>query len=89
MIATRLELRAGDASAVIAPDEGGLLLSLRVGQRELLGQSRPGTEPVPTFGSDILKTFRSPSWYSPPPRRGWPVSSGKANGAGACWSVIS
>jgi galactose mutarotase-like enzyme len=50
----RIELAAGDATATIAPDEGGMLLSLRVAGHELLVQRRPGTEPVPTFGSFLL-----------------------------------
>ena len=54
MISTAIELRAGDASAMIAPDEGGMLLSLRVGGHELLVQRRAGTEPVPMFGSFLM-----------------------------------
>ena len=38
----------------IAPDEGGMLLSLRIRGQELLVQRRPGTEPVPTFGSFLM-----------------------------------
>jgi len=54
MTAARIELAAGHAAATIAPDEGGILLSLRVAGHELLVQRRPGTEPVPTFGSFLL-----------------------------------
>ena len=54
MISTVIELRAGKAAATIAPDEGGMLLSLRVAGRELLVQRRAGTEPVPTFGSFLM-----------------------------------
>jgi aldose 1-epimerase len=54
VIATTIELAAGDAAATIAPDEGGMLLSLRIRGRELLVQRRAGTEPVPTFGSFLM-----------------------------------
>jgi len=54
VIATAFELQAGNASARIAPDEGGMLLSLRVAGRELLVERRRGTEPVATFGSFLM-----------------------------------
>lgn len=54
MISTTIALVAGDATAIIAPDEGGMLLSLRVAGRELLVPRRAGTEPVPTFGSFLM-----------------------------------
>jgi aldose 1-epimerase len=54
MISTLIELRAGEAAATIAPEEGGMLLSLRVAGRELLVQRRPGSEPVPAFGSFLM-----------------------------------
>lgn len=54
MTATRVDLAAGDATATLAPDEGGLVLSLRVAGLELLVQRRTGTAPVPTFGSYLL-----------------------------------
>jgi aldose 1-epimerase len=54
VISTTIELAAGDATATIAPDEGGMLLSLRIRGRELLVQRRAGTEPVPTFGSFLM-----------------------------------
>jgi galactose mutarotase-like enzyme len=54
MTSAHIDLAAGDAAATIAPDEGGMLLSLRVAGQELLMQRRPGTEPVPTFGSFLL-----------------------------------
>jgi aldose 1-epimerase len=49
-----IELAAGDATATIAPGEGGMLLSLRVGGCELLVTRRSGSGPVPTFGSFLM-----------------------------------
>ena len=54
MISSLLELAAGDATATVAPDEGGMLRSLRVDDHELLIPKREGAEPVPTFGSFLL-----------------------------------
>jgi aldose 1-epimerase len=49
-----IELTAGDASATLAPDEGGMLLSLRVAGHELLAPRRQGPAPVPMFGSFLM-----------------------------------
>ena len=49
-----IELAAGSASATVSPDEGGMLLSLRVDGHELLVPRRAGTGPVPTFGSFLM-----------------------------------
>jgi galactose mutarotase-like enzyme len=49
-----IELAAGDASATIAPDEGGLLLSLNVGGHELLVSRRENAGPVPWHGSFLM-----------------------------------
>jgi aldose 1-epimerase len=49
-----IELAAGSASATISPDEGGMLLSVRVAGHELLVPRREGTGPVPTFGSFLV-----------------------------------
>jgi aldose 1-epimerase len=54
MMEPAIELRAGTASARIAPHEGGMLLSLQVAGRELLVERRRGTEPVATFGSFLM-----------------------------------
>jgi aldose 1-epimerase len=54
MILTRIELAAGEAAAVIAPEWGGMLTSLRVAGQELLVQPREAPEPVPTFGSFLM-----------------------------------
>jgi galactose mutarotase-like enzyme len=54
VISTTIELRAREAAATISPDEGGMLLSLQIRGHELLVQRRPGTEPVPTFGSFLM-----------------------------------
>ena len=54
MISTTIELRAGEAAATISPDEGGMVVSIRIRGQELLVQRRPGTEPVPTFGSFLM-----------------------------------
>lgn len=50
----RIELAAGSASATISPEEGGMLLSLRVAGHELLVPRRAGAGPVPTFGSFLM-----------------------------------
>ncbi len=52
--AARLELAAGNASAAIAPADGGTLVSLRVAGRELLVPERSEDGPVPTFGSFLM-----------------------------------
>jgi aldose 1-epimerase len=49
-----IELRAGDASATLAPDEGGMLLSLCVAGHELLVSRRDGAGPVPRYGSFLM-----------------------------------
>ncbi len=54
MISSLVELAAGDATAIVAPDEGGMLLSLRVHDHELLIPRREGAGPVPTFGSFLV-----------------------------------
>jgi len=54
VISTTIELRAGEAAATISPDEGGMVVSIRIRGQELLVQRRPGTEPVPTFGSFLM-----------------------------------
>jgi galactose mutarotase-like enzyme len=50
----RLELAAGDASATLAPDEGGMLVSLRIAGHEVLVSPRAGAGPVPTYGSFLM-----------------------------------
>jgi aldose 1-epimerase len=52
--ADRIELAAGSALATISPEEGGMLLSLRVAGHELLVPRRDGSGPVPTFGSFLM-----------------------------------
>jgi aldose 1-epimerase len=52
--AGRLELAAGDASATLAPDEGGMLVSLRVAGHEVLVSPRDAAGPVPTYGSFLM-----------------------------------
>jgi aldose 1-epimerase len=54
VISSLLELAAGDATATLSPDEGGVLLSLRVDGHELLVPMRPGTGTVPTYGSFLM-----------------------------------
>lgn len=54
MTPERIVLTAGDASASIAPANGGMLLSLRVADQELLVQPRGGLGPAPTFGSFLM-----------------------------------
>ena len=49
-----IELAAGDASATLAPGEGGLLLSLNVAGHELLVSRREGAGPVPRYGSFLM-----------------------------------
>lgn len=49
-----IELAAGPAAVTIAPDEGGMLLALRVDGRDLLIPRRDDPGPVPTFGSFLM-----------------------------------
>ena len=49
-----IELTAGDATATVAPEEGGLLLSLNVGGHELLVARREVAKPVPWYGSFLM-----------------------------------
>ena len=49
-----IELAAGDPSATLAPDEGGMLLSLRIAGHELLVSRREGAGPVPRYGSFLM-----------------------------------
>ncbi|MEO8272944.1 MAG: hypothetical protein ABI620_02605 [Chloroflexota bacterium] len=49
-----VHLAAGDASATVAPDEGGVLLSLKVAGHELLSARQPATGPVPRHGSFLM-----------------------------------
>jgi aldose 1-epimerase len=49
-----VELAAGDATATVAPEEGGLLLSLKVGGHELLVPRREVAKPVPWYGSFLM-----------------------------------
>lgn len=56
MKSPRIELTAGDASATLAPDEGGMLLSLQVAGHELLAARGRATDqgPVPRHGSFLM-----------------------------------
>ena len=54
MTPSRIVLAAGDATATLAPDAGGMLVSLRVAGRELLAPKQAGEGPVPRFGSYLL-----------------------------------
>lgn len=54
MTTGRLELAAGDASATIAPADGGMLVSLRVAGHEVLVAPRAAPGPVPTYGSFLM-----------------------------------
>jgi aldose 1-epimerase len=47
-------LRAGNASASIDPEHGGMLLSVDIGGLELLQPPRPHDGPIPTYGSFLL-----------------------------------
>jgi aldose 1-epimerase len=49
-----VELRAGSARALIHPQKGGMLISLRVGGHELLKQAEENGRGIPRFGSFIL-----------------------------------
>ena len=54
MTSSRIVLAAGDATATLAPDAGGMLCSLRVAGHELLVPERAGAGPVPSYGSFLL-----------------------------------
>ncbi len=47
-------LRAGDASATIDPEHGGMLLSVDIGGLELLQPARAHAGAIPTYGSFLL-----------------------------------
>ncbi len=63
-----VKLAAGDLVALVAPGLGGRVLSLRLGQRELLQLVRHGDEVEPTTGGykEFSESgYQSPGWNEP------------------------